>query len=104
MGREGLAWDGRVLLGSGVLLRSGGFALRFLNSSTKSVYGSAEGYVRFYGSVTTLPRAFADLLACCVGGSGGLLGSGGSAWVGKVLLCGSVTALPRASVDLLRGV
>ena len=78
MGREGLAWDGRVLLGSGVLLRSGGFALRFLNSSTKSVCGSAEGYVRFYGSVTTLLRAFTDLLACCVKGSGGLFRSGRS--------------------------
>ena len=60
--------------------------------------------MRFCGPITTLLRAFTDLLACCVGGSGGLLSSGGSAWVGKVLLCGSVTALPRASVDLLRGV
>ena len=67
------------MLRSGVLLRSGGFALWFLNSSTKSVYGSAEGYVRFYGSITTLLRAFTDLLTCYVGGSGGLLSSGGSA-------------------------
>ena len=55
-------------------------------------------------SLTTLLRAFADLLAYCVGGSGGLLSSGGSTWVGKVLLCGSVPALLRASIDLLRGI
>ena len=45
------AWFGRVYLGRE------GLALRFRNGSTKSVYGSAKGCIRFCGPVTTLPRA-----------------------------------------------
>ena len=45
------AWFGRVCLGRE------GLALRFRNGSTKSVCRSTKGCIRFYGPVTTLPRA-----------------------------------------------